>query len=581
MNELNDMEQLRREYSERILQSDDRFKLIVAGPGTGKTYTFKGLSERNLGENLVLTFINNLADDIAQDLADLAKVQTFHSYCLKLLHKLPSDGIDSHFYFFPKLNQVVARDAEILESDIKALPRVFDEAFQSLVEDDGRIEFFLGRANFYNAVGFDDSVYRVLNCFREDSNRIPAVQQLILDEYQDFNALEVEFIDYLESKSPTLIVGDDDQAVYAFRHASPDYLRNKASHPIFVTFSLPYCSRCTEVVIKATDSVIENACARGLLANRLKKRYVCYIPDKKADNEKYPFIIHAQCSTHSKRIPYISKYIARVIEQIPSEEIEEALKKEYPAALIVGPSHYLAQIYEHLKVRFANVVYQTPTDKGLTLLDGYLCLLKDGRSNLGWRVILELEAPQSVGRLITATSKEDCDLVDVLDHEFWRQHQQRLDILKKLKQDETELTPSEIADLETYFDMQFQKLLEQMRKAAPQSSTEPEDNPCEEGEHTSGQPLIRLTTYTGCKGLSSGFTFVTGLEDTVFPKQNASPLDREVCQFIVALTRTHKQCHLVSTGYFAGQRRTPSVFLNWIPNNLIEQIKVNKSYFTN
>lgn len=54
----------------------------MAGPGTGKTYTF-GQIFRNSGEGeyLALTFIRKLKIDMAAELEELAEVKTFHEYC--------------------------------------------------------------------------------------------------------------------------------------------------------------------------------------------------------------------------------------------------------------------------------------------------------------------------------------------------------------------------------------------------------------------------------------------------------------------------------------------------------------------
>jgi len=110
------------------------------------------------GDALALTFINNLANDLKNDLDGLAKSQTFHGYCIKLLHRAPFGGINADFLIFPKLPKIIKSDKQILFGRKSN----FDEAFQCLIEEDGRIDFYIDRANFYNAVGFNDSVYRML-----------------------------------------------------------------------------------------------------------------------------------------------------------------------------------------------------------------------------------------------------------------------------------------------------------------------------------------------------------------------------------------------------------------------------------
>ena len=46
-------------------------------------------------------------------------------------------------------------------------------------------------------------------------------------------------------------------------------------------FDLPYCSRCTEVIVAdAVNNVIDTAQEKGHLADRIDREYLCYLPDK-------------------------------------------------------------------------------------------------------------------------------------------------------------------------------------------------------------------------------------------------------------------------------------------------------------
>ena len=62
------MELDRKRHLENILASDASYKLIISGPGTGKTFTFGKILERDPGKSLVITLIKNLADDMQRDL---------------------------------------------------------------------------------------------------------------------------------------------------------------------------------------------------------------------------------------------------------------------------------------------------------------------------------------------------------------------------------------------------------------------------------------------------------------------------------------------------------------------------------
>ena len=556
-----------------ILACDSPRQLIVAGAGTGKTFTFKQLLKKESGNSLAITFLNALANDMAEELCDLADTRTFHSFCRTLLHRISSDGITANFHFFPKLERLIVADALALGFNDK-VGSYFGDAFRTLVEDDGRIEFFLNRASFYNAVGFDDSVYRVLQNFRGNSVAIPEFDQIVVDEYQDFNRLEVEFIDHLETKSPIMIVGDDDQAIYDFKAASSEYLRKKAVDSTFEKHDLPYCSRCTTIVVEACNGFIEEAVKQGMLKGRIDKQYSCYSPDKEADNERYPNLIHASCSVNTKKAPYIAKYIERIIRSVPGDEIGVSVEGRYPLALIIGPSHYLQQIHNYLASCLPNVIYKRREKDDLTFLDGYRILLKNEESNLGWRIVTWVEDPTISDEYIDAAAKQGTPLVAQVESENRTKHRTFLELLRALIAGQ-EIGRDGTAALEAYLGLPIEKVVEELGL-----NVEDEADRAEESAKTANNhPEIWLTTYNGCKGMSAAFTFIVGLENSVLPRDAENVTDNEVCQLIVALTRTRKQCHLISTGRFGATQCKSSIFVKWIPDGCMSQIRVDKDYF--
>jgi len=97
---------------EEILSSDYKNKLILGGPGTGKTFLFKNVIE-SLPENtdiLIITFINNLVDDLEKRLSKISnhsiKVKTLHGFCNNFLLR------EIHPYeYFPELPRIIEDDA--------------------------------------------------------------------------------------------------------------------------------------------------------------------------------------------------------------------------------------------------------------------------------------------------------------------------------------------------------------------------------------------------------------------------------------------------------------------------------------
>ena len=571
MIDIDDQENDRKRYLELIINSPAQKKIIVAGAGTGKTFTFRELLKQKNGNALALTFINNLADDLKKGLDGLAESRTFHGYCIKLLHRASFGGINANFHIFPKLPKIIKSDEQILFGRKSN----FNEAFQCLIEDDCRIDFYIGRANFYNAVGFNDSVYRMLQYFKSSSSEPPRYEQVVIDEFQDFNRLEVAFIEEMEKVNPILIVGDDDQAIYNFKNASSDFIREKAKDPDYGRFELPYCSRCTEVIVDAVDDIITRAKANGNLTDRVDKKYCSYLPDKLQDSLNYPEIIHAKCSVHTKKSPYISMCIEREIQKIPREEIDMANENGYPCVLIIGPGHYLQQINGFLVKKGYKVDYGGKTNgNDLHILDGYEILLEDRESNLGWRVILEFDKVGNMNDIIGMTYTDQVDIVEQLPEGYGRKHEKVIDFLNHLKENTAPI--EEQNELKKVMGLDLNEIKTRLEIKEENEDDKSQKNNSQEDD----QPSIKLTTFQRCKGLSGGFVFIVGLNDGTIPKKPGSPTDNEICQFIVALTRARKKCYLISNKRFGGSGwLRHSTFIDWIDESRLSIEEVNKEYF--
>ncbi len=556
----------RKSHLDAILNSTSPKKLIVAGPGTGKTHTFKELLRKNGGENLVMTFINNLVRELTEDLGDVADVNTFHGYCRHLLHAHPAAGIDTRFHYFPALPNLIEHDISV-ERGTVVKANELSAAFMNLDDSASLITDYLLLGNYYDAVSHNDAVYRVYKMLESSPELIKPYTQIVVDEYQDFSLLEASVLNVLASVSPILVAGDDDQALYGFKHASADYIRSLYSDDKFENFELPYCTRCTQVITDATAQIITAAQSAGKLNNRIDKPYICYIPDKRADSAKYPKITWADCTVQRSNAPYMAKYIEKKILEIPSEEIAESRAKGYPAVLIVGPSQFTKQIVDYLRDKFPHINYKSSPEPVLTLLDGYKILLTDAFSNLGWRVVAEVDAPSNWATVHEEAVKEKKPIHNILPSGYMETHIHAIGLLKKGITGEA-LTPDELVCLKDVIGMSFEKAMKYLEESGGDSPAEPDIT----------LPTITATSLLGAKGLQAGHVFVVGLNEGHFPKHNDNPTDDEICQLLVALTRTKKRCYLVSCDRFGISMVEDSVFLEWLRPFLTHE-RVDRQYF--
>jgi superfamily I DNA/RNA helicase len=84
-----------------------------------------------------------------------------------------------------------------------------------------------------------------------------------------------------------------------------------------------------------------------------------------------------------------------------------------------------------------------------------------------------------------------------------------------------------------------------------------------------GKPAIRKipiqsTTIQSSKGLAEDYVFITHFDDQYFLKDKGTIGDRDICNFLVALTRARQKVFLISS-----HKKEPS-FLRWIARERLE-----------
>lgn len=386
-------------------------------------------------------------------------------------------------------------------------------------------------------------VYRVQQHLEEQPADTPTYPVVVVDEYQDFNLLEARLIDTLAERNPVLIAGDDDQALYGFKDASADFIRNLAAREGVERFYLPYCSRCTQVVVAGVNALVELAQLEGKLGGRIDREYLCYLPEKGGDSAAHPALIHANCTVNMKNAPYIARYVEEQVAQIPTEDIEASRIGGHPTALVLGRLHWVEPVYKYLKERFPNVRLQRSGEASISLEDGYRRIANSESSRLGWRIVLHVDPCEGASPIIEVALRDDRDLVDLLPEPYREGH------LRAALALEEQLNDSEDEQVEGESDID------------------------EDG------PSILCTSLVGAKGLSAEHVFITSFVNGEFPHDPRNVEDTEICELIVGLSRTRKACHLISCGRWAGQQFRPSVFLRWLDGVPVETVRVSKDYW--
>ncbi len=259
--------------------------LIIAGPGSGKTFTLverivkliqvKGVQPESI---LVVTFTEKAARELTTRISNrLLELKidlnlnemylgTFHSICLRILEENQQytrlkrsfalyDQFDQQFLIYKKMKDFTEiEDFHLLIKEeqsrwnkasqlLSLLNKVTEEALtpDDLIEANDIEVSVLGHClkkyhellEEHNALDFSTIQYETLKLLENQPHILAELQEklkyLMVDEYQDTNTIQERILKLLMGEAQNLcVVGDDDQGLYRFRGAT---IRNILEFP--------------------------------------------------------------------------------------------------------------------------------------------------------------------------------------------------------------------------------------------------------------------------------------------------------------------------------------------------------------
>lgn len=638
--------------------------LILAGAGSGKTRVITvriahlisemGVAPHNI---LAVTFTNKAAGEMRARVDDLLKGQrlqsspllsTFHSLCVRILRQ-DIDKLDEGYtksftiYDTDDSQKVVKACLKDLGLDEKQVaPRMVrntissaknrgedHELFTSKIEygDEKKaaiakvFKLYDERLNTANALDFDDLLIKTVKLLRKSPETRDKYNDrykyILVDEYQDTNALQFSLISYLTEKQQNIcVVGDDAQSIYGFRQADIRNILEFEQHfPTAKVILLEQNYRSTQTILDVAHAIIENN------VNQKKKKLwtandggekIYYFQAYDADGEAR--FVAAKIEEHRRR-----KADTRIAilyrTNAQSRLFEEALRRlriEYN--IVGGFSFYeraeVKDVIAYLKlalnpyddIALLRVINTPARGLGKTSLDELQRYAKKAGISL-WATIavvtdaftraelgLTPRAKKAMGTFreaveslilkatdaavsdrpvsdVVISAIEDTGYANVLRVENTDESAARLENLEELVNAAVDYDKQEESGLRDFID-----------HSALTSDTDKYDR----------NAGVTMMTVHSAKGLEFPVVFLVGLEDGIFPHSRSATdpkeLEEERRLAYVAITRAERTLYITH----AMRRRVygeeiaaePSQFLNEVPLELIEDLSQGASWLS-
>ncbi len=604
--------------------------LVLAGAGSGKTKVLtnrianlidNGISPANI---LAITFTNKAAKEMKDRVFNLIgndaymiQISTFHSLGLKILKEnYEKLGYDKNFVVIDSDDALTV--IKKIMKDMNLSPQYYNaknirnkissaknelmdlQSFANLEYDKNIVkiyEKYLEKLKLNNSVDFDDLLILPIRLFREYPSVLESYQErykyILIDEYQDTNECQYIFSKMLAKKYKNIfVVGDNDQAIYAFRGANYKNILNfEKDYPDCKTILLEENYRSTKTILNAANSVIKN--------NKLRK-------DKNlwSNNEEGELIKYIRTDGEKEEADYVAKEIKKLINEgvnpvdiailyrtnAQSRVMEEACLKNNIPYKIIGSFYFynrkeIKDLICYLRLinnykddvsllRVINVPKRKIGEKTIDNISNVAlvnnsCLfdaINSGKELEFKNLILDLKEKcenlslTEMVELVLDKSgiKQELENEKSLDSEI------RLENLEEFKS----ITKNYE---EEYGVISLDDFLNEISLVSDMS------------EHQDGNNKVSLMTVHSVKGLEFDDVFVIGMEEGIFPHYNAinegtnSAIEEERRLCYVAITRAKKKLWLLNAKkrmlFGNTQVNSPSRFMDEIDSKYVDSEK--------
>lgn len=430
---------------------------------------------------------------------------------------------------------------------------------------------------------------------------------IMVDEFQDTNWIQYQWIKKLAGQSAKLMmVGDDDQSIYSWRGAKVENLRRFVDDfPAVQTIRLEQNYRSSKRILDAANAVI--ACNQNRLGKNLwtsgdeGEKVALYAAFN--DRDEARFIIHqiqAWIRQNGKRheiaILYRSNAQSRVLE-------EELIQAKVPYRIYGGLKFFeraeIKDVLGYLRLiahtdddgAFERIVNMPTRGIGETTLTTLRTYAKEHNFSL-WKAAHYIIQQQALPSRATTALAQFLSLIENMTQTSADLPLQNLTeyvlmksgLIAHHQEDRSEKGLARVENLEELINATSQFVPDSETAALPPLAGFLSHVALESGEHQADHlsDAVHLMTLHSAKGLEFPLVFLTGLEEGLFPhamsSQKSQQLEEERRLCYVGMTRAMKKLYLTyaETRYLRGQemRQRPSRFIREIPIEYVDEIRL-------
>lgn len=628
--------------------------LVLAGAGSGKTRVLVSrvvwlVQEQQIPLHAILavTFTNKAAGEMKSRLGQLLHaplgglwVGTFHGLCHRILRRHAAEAnLPEQFQILDSDDQqrMLKRVIASLNLDESRWPVKQAQSFINTHKDEGirpskivqqqwqygptrtLIQIYAAYEKACSIAGVIDFAELILRTYEllRDTPDILAhyqgrFQAILVDEFQDTNAIQYAWIRLLAGEQTAItVVGDDDQSIYGWRGAKVENIhRFSTDFPDTHIIRLEQNYRSTEMILRAANALIDHNTARMGKELWTKENTGEKILVYKAFNEldEARFIVERIRLLMDKGHT-ASEMAILYRSNVQSRVIEEALLRYGIAYRIYGGVRfferaeikdalaYLRLIMNHNDdASFERIVNFPHRGIGEKTLESLRDAAKNGSISL-WDAGVGLLKTESLPARSAKALSEFIGLIEQLT----------VNVASLTLEKQVELVVQQSGIYAHYQHAKEERSesrienLQELVGAAKHYHVDPESEmptllaflshaSMEAGEMQANvyDDFVQLMTFHAAKGLEFPFVFMVGIEEGVFPSRQSvedpAKLEEERRLCYVGMTRAMQRLFLtyaeIRRLYGREEYHRASRFLREIPEDCVELIGVKAHYAT-